>query len=93
MTWDRRPHLWTWGDSNPRPNSLSWDTLRLFRPVVCQIEYMVNTTPQSLLNTAMISRRIRFKAIYRLSDAFLAPSLVATPSKVFKRLKSLVFHT
>ena len=20
--------LWTWGDSNPRPNSLSWDTLR-----------------------------------------------------------------
>lgn len=19
---------WTWGESNPRPNSLSWDTLR-----------------------------------------------------------------
>ena len=47
----------------------------------------------SMLNISGISRNVRFKAIFRLSELFLAPYPVATPSRVLKRLKSPYFHT
>lgn len=46
----------------------------------------------SMLNISGISRNIRFKAIFRLSDAFLAPCLVATPSKVLKPVRLPYFR-
>jgi hypothetical protein len=44
-------------------------------------------------NVMMIGQNIQFKAIFRLSELFLAPYPVATPSRVLKRLKSPYFHT
>lgn len=47
----------------------------------------------SMLNISGISRNIQFKAIFRLSELFLAPYPVATPSRVLKHLKSPYFRT
>ena len=44
----------------------------------------------SLLNISGISRNVRFKAIYRLSDAFSNLSWIAGPLKDIRRLKSLI---
>ena len=46
----------------------------------------------SYVNVVMISQNIRFKAIFRLSDAFLVPSPVATLLKVLKLVKSPYFR-
>jgi len=45
----------------------------------------------SLVNLTMISCKIRFKAIYSLSDAFSILSWVANPLEHIKRLETL-FH-
>ena len=44
----------------------------------------------SLVNLTMISCKIRFKAIYSLSDAFFILSWVANPLGYIKRLETLL---
>ena len=50
------------------------------------------TAKISMLNISGISRNIQFKAIFKLSELFLAPYPVATPSRVLKRLRSPYFR-
>lgn len=85
--------MWTWGESNPRPNSLTSVTLRFFSEVFVDISCILIHYSNTVVNVLMISQNIRFKAILSRFEAFSILSRVADPLKHVERLETIFYLT